>query len=239
MDVFELRQTLISKYQDYVRSFIRIRNHRIEGLVEQELQAGLLWPRPLVQLNPFFERGKSIPELVDEGILSEECKRIFRIAKTVTCEGSVLSLHRHQEDAIRIANPRNTNSEGDNYVLTTGTGSGKSLSYIIPIVDYCLRVGPRNKRIKAIIIYPMNALANSQMGELEKFLVNGYPEGRNPVSFARYTGQESDERRHFIRLSQPRERDRREHGLDLFFVQGSNNIGLDEAGRDGVHRDPA
>ena len=202
MDVFELRQTLISKYQDYVRSFIRIRDRRIEGLVEKELQEGLLWPTPLVQLNPFFERGKSIPHLVEEGILSEECNRIFRVGKSANSEGSVLSLHRHQEDAIRIANPRNTNSEGDNYVLTTGTGSGKSLSYIIPIVDYCLRVGPRNKRIKAIIIYPMNALANSQMGELEKFLVNGYPEGRNPVSFARYTGQESDEDREKI-LSNP------------------------------------
>ena len=37
------------------------------------------------------------------------------------------------------------------YLLTTGTGSGKSLSYIIPIVDYCLHVGARNKRTKAII----------------------------------------------------------------------------------------
>lgn len=65
MDVFELRQTLISKYQDYVRSFIRIRNSRIERLVNEELEQGLLWPRPLVQLNPFFERGKSIPGMLD------------------------------------------------------------------------------------------------------------------------------------------------------------------------------
>jgi ATP-dependent helicase YprA (DUF1998 family) len=203
MDVFELRQTLISKYQDYVRSFIRIRNPRIEQLVNEELKEGLLWPRPLVQLNPFFEHGKSIPELVEEKILSEGCQRIFRVGKTATSEGSVLSLHRHQEEAIRIANSRDTTAPGNNYVLTTGTGSGKSLSYIIPIVDYCLRVGPRNKRTKAIIIYPMNALANSQMGELEKFLVAGYPEGKNPISFARYTGQESDEDREKIQADPP------------------------------------
>lgn len=92
MDVFELRQTLISKYQDYVRSFIRIRDREIQKLVDDEMREGLLWPRPLVHLNPFFERGKSILELVNEKILSDECKRIFRIGKTSNSEGSVLSL---------------------------------------------------------------------------------------------------------------------------------------------------
>jgi ATP-dependent helicase YprA (DUF1998 family) len=81
--------------------------------------------------------------------------------------------------------------------LTTGTGSGKSLAYIIPIVDYVLRHGS-GSGIQAIVVYPMNALANSQEGELEKFLCHGYPNGKGPVTFARYTGQESDERRHQI-----------------------------------------
>jgi Lhr-like helicase len=41
----------------------------------------------------------------------------------------------------------------------------------------------------------MNALANSQCIELEKFLCHGYSDGTCPVTFARYTGQESTERR--------------------------------------------
>ena len=44
----------------------------------------------------------------------------------------------------------------------------------------------------------MNALANSQEGELEKFLSHGYPDGRGPVTFRRYTGQEKDEQREEI-----------------------------------------
>ena len=53
--------------------------------------------------------------------------------------------------------------------------------------------------VKAIVVYPMNALANSQVGELEKFLKFGYPAGGEPVTFARYTGQESpDERRRIL-----------------------------------------
>lgn len=87
-------------------------------------------------------------------------------------------------------------------MLTTGTGSGKSLAYIIPIVDHVLRRGP-GKGVQAIVVYPMNALANSQSGELEKFLQRGYPDGRGPVTFARYTGQESDEVRQRIIADPP------------------------------------
>src|SRR5439155_1679379 len=79
--------------------------------------------------------------------------------------------------------------QGHNYVLTTGTGSGKSLAYIVPIVDYVLRHGTGGG-IKAIVVYPMNALANSQYGELAKFLCYGYADGKGPVRFERYTGQE-------------------------------------------------
>src|SRR5262249_39789868 len=83
------------------------------------------------------------------------------------------------------------------YVLTTGTGSGKSLSYIIPAVDYVLRNGS-GAGIKAIVVYPMNALANSQREELDKFLTRGF-QGREPlVSFARYTGEEGEQERERI-----------------------------------------
>ncbi len=60
-------------------------------------------------------------------------------------------------------------------MLTTGTGSGKSLAYIVPIVDRVLRereatAASDRPGVKAIVVYPMNALANSQLYELEKFL---------------------------------------------------------------------
>jgi ATP-dependent helicase YprA (DUF1998 family) len=87
-------------------------------------------------------------------------------------------------------------------VLTTGTGSGKSLSYIVPIVDHVLRNGS-GKGIKAIVVYPMNALANSQLGELEKFLTFAPPGASGLVTFRRYTGQESHEERDEILAHPP------------------------------------
>jgi hypothetical protein len=95
-------------------------------------------------------------------VLHPECERIFRVGKTADgAPGRSLLLHKHQEDAILIAKRR------ESYVLTTGTGSGKSLSYFIPIIDdvLCRRASGASKGISAIVVYPMNALCNSQMDE--------------------------------------------------------------------------
>jgi len=196
MNVFKLRNDLISEYDSYISSFININDDRIRNYVDQELDEGLLWPNPLIQLNPSYKMGSSIDELIEEGILSEGCRNIFRIKKEASDFGKPLRLYKHQEDAIRIYA-----SGQDNYILSTGTGSGKSLAYIIPVVDHILKEGS-GKGIQAIFVYPMNALANSQLGELEKFVNFGM--GDKPkVTFERYTGQENEDRKQQIRLNPP------------------------------------
>lgn len=196
MNVFDLRDNLVADYRSYVTSFIHIRDAEIREFVTHELDRGLLWPEPLVQLNPAFERGHWIDDLVTEGVLHEGCRSIFRRKRTADDVGEPLRLHRHQEEAIRTAR------SGSNYVLTTGTGSGKSLAYIIPIVDHVLRRGS-GKGIQAIIVYPMNALANSQMGELEKFVKWGLGGAQQGVTFARFTGQDKGEERDTILQNPP------------------------------------
>ncbi|MGH9769797.1 MAG: DUF1822 family protein, partial [Blastocatellia bacterium] len=196
MNIFEFRDRLIADYASYVKSFIQIRNQRIRDHVEQQLNAGAFYPGPLIQLNPSFARGEKIEDLVADGALHSECANIFRKDKTETISsGRPLNPHLHQTEAIAAAR------RGANYVLTTGTGSGKSLSYIIPIVDHVLRRGS-GRGIQAIVVYPMNALANSQYGELEKFLCHGYPDGP-PVTFDKYTGQENQEERERISQRPP------------------------------------
>jgi ATP-dependent helicase YprA (DUF1998 family) len=197
MHIFHLRDRLIQEYAAYTSSFVQIRDQQIKAYVDQCLAAGVLWPEPLIQLNPSFEPGEWIDELVYAGVLHTECSRIFRKDKHDSMsEGQPLRLHRHQAEAIRTA------KGGDNYVLTTGTGSGKSLAYIVPIVDHVLRRGS-GRGIQALIVYPMNALANSQYGELKKFLCHGYPDSKGPVSFERYTGQESEQDKQRIIATPP------------------------------------
>ncbi|NTU52311.1 MAG: DEAD/DEAH box helicase [Chlorobiaceae bacterium] len=200
MDVFEFRNRLISEYEQFSRSFTKPDAEDIQTYLNSCYDQGVFWPAPLVQLNPSFVPGGSVEDLVSSGVLHRECARIFRAGKSESGIGVTLRLHKHQEEAIRAAQRK------QNYVLTTGTGSGKSLSYFIPIVDHALRQkdsGDTAPRVRAIVIYPMNALANSQREELHRFLKLGYEGGDGPVTFARYTGQESSEERDAIARRPP------------------------------------
>ncbi|WP_262402421.1 DEAD/DEAH box helicase [Actinomadura sp. CNU-125] len=190
-----MHDRLIADYRAFTSGAVNVLDRDIADHVRSGLDAGEQWPDPWLSLNPGFADGGSIPDLVRSEVLHPETERIFRLSKPEdSLAGTPMKLRRHQRDAIEAART------GDSYVLTTGTGSGKSLAYIIPIVDRVLRLREQGAPagVKAIIVYPMNALANSQLEELGKFLRNGYGEGSEPVTFARYTGQEDETRRRAI-----------------------------------------
>ena len=127
-------------------------------------------------------------DLVASGDLDEATGHIFRFGATP------IRFHRHQAQSIAKART------GQSYVVTTGTGSGKSLCFFVPIVDAIVRArkAGRARKTSAIIVYPMNALANSQMNEIDKFISqSGLPSDLKPI-VRRYTGQESQEDRRRI-----------------------------------------
>jgi ATP-dependent helicase YprA (DUF1998 family) len=193
VNVFELDQALVGDYARFARSFTQIRAPDIRSQVEQIYATNRFWPDPLISINPHFMRGASVDELVADGSLHPDTARVFRV------DGNPITLHRHQSQAVAKA------VRGQSFVVTTGTGSGKSLCFFVPIIDAAIRarVAGEAPRTRAIIIYPMNALANSQMKELEKFLDQaGLSTERRPT-FARYTGQESREERERIRDAKP------------------------------------
>lgn len=197
MDVFQFREHIVAEYEQFTRSFTRIKSDDIRAFVDREYDSQRYWPEPLIQINPNYRSGGTVDELVRVGQLSPECADIFRLGKSASSAGLTLPLHQHQAEAISLA------LAGESYVLTTGTGSGKSLSYFIPVVNDCLKAKKADStpRTRAIVIYPMNALANSQLEELKKFL--GSDPATRAVSFGRYTGQESDEERQAMAASPP------------------------------------
>lgn len=188
MDIFALHEKIVKEdYANYCKSFLNIGDPRIADKVLSELKSGKLWPDPLLQLNPNYAPSGPIADLVAQKLLHPDCEKIFRRDKSPENPGgNPLALHRHQAEAMATARRK------QNYILTTGTGSGKSLAYLIPIIDHILTHKSEDKKITAIIVYPMNALANSQVMELEKFLK---AEEQWPITFARYTGQESEDER--------------------------------------------
>ena len=200
MDVFEFRDKLISDYARFSRSFTTIKAKDIKQAVDVAYEGGRFWPAPLIQLNPNFVQGGPIEDFTSNGVLDPECAKIFRIKSPTDPFGQSLTLYKHQAEAIEIAKRQ------ESYVLTTGTGSGKSLSYFIPIIDDVLqrkRSGDPCTGITAIVVYPMNALCNSQLEQLGRLLSLGYGSGKEPVTFARYTGQESQEDRERIAKNPP------------------------------------
>ncbi len=198
MDVFSLRDTVVGEYRKFATSFTTIRAEDIRQQVEAIYGQDRYWPEPLIQINPSYKRTTTVEKLAASGMLEPKSAEIFRTPPTANApRGEPLGLYKHQEQALALA------SQGESYVVTTGTGSGKSLCFFIPIVNAILaekRAGGA-PRTRAIIIYPMNALANSQLEELHKYMKN--VAGEKPVTFARYTGQEASEDRQRVAENPP------------------------------------
>ena len=181
MDIFVLRDRVVAEYRNYFESFINVLDPRLDGFVKERLAEGLMWPDAVLQLNPAYEPGPTLKEMASKGIITPETARFF---------GPDLGLYRHQEEAIEVA------KQGEPYIVSTGTGSGKSLTYLVPIFDHIIRNEASRHSVRAIIVYPMNALINSQLDALERFRERNWPDC--PVRFARYTGQDKDQRRQEI-----------------------------------------
>lgn len=91
------------------------------------------------------------------------------------------ALYEHQLQALTKA------QEDRNLIVATGTGSGKTECFLLPVLDDAVR-NPGDG-VRAIIIYPMNALANDQLDRLRR-LLKYLPE----ITFGRYTGETPKDR---------------------------------------------
>jgi ATP-dependent helicase YprA (DUF1998 family) len=141
MDVFALRDRVVDDYKRYIESFVRIRDKRIDQFVREEFASGTLWPDPILQLNPAYEPGPTLDEMAAQGLIEPGTARFFRKP-----DGGPIRLYRHQHEAIEIV------GRGEACVVTTGTGSGKSLTYLVPIYDHILRTNPEKHQVRGIIV---------------------------------------------------------------------------------------
>lgn len=193
MKAFDFNHHLINSYTRFSGSFSAIRASDLMSEVDRQYEVGRFWPNALLSINPRYLEGPTVNDLVVSGDLDEATCSIFRFGS------APLRLYRHQAQSIAKARA------GQSYVVTTGTGLGKSLCFFVPVVDSIVRARRCGKARKtsAIIIYPMNALANSQLKAIEDFISkSGLPEDMRPV-VRRYTGQESQEERQRIADSPP------------------------------------
>ncbi len=189
MDIFKIHQDIVNDYELFIKSFINIKNYKIRQEVEKELTSKKLWPEPLIQFNPSYEIGDNIEKLINDNVITRETGYILK----------GYNLFKHQVEAIRLG------TNDTDFIVTSGTGSGKSLTYLATIFNDIIKNSGNTKGLKAIIVYPMNALINSQTEEIIKFK-NNYERntGNNfPVTFGQYTGQEDEEERKRLKENVP------------------------------------
>jgi hypothetical protein len=171
-------------YRNYVRTTFRIRDPEYQSLFEGEIATRELARGPYLEAVDAFEEGRSVRELITDEVLHPEFATLFRNSSMLLER----PLFRHQDTAIEKA------VNGENLVVSTGTGSGKTEAFLYPILNHLLdteeREGELGPGVRALLLYPMNALANDQMKRLRDLLLD-YPS----ITFGSYTGETEHTRR--------------------------------------------
>ena len=194
-DPIEASQNLKSGFIDYITTTFPITDPVYRKAFRDALnQEGFLSRGPFLDMSGSYKAGRSLNDLMNMGLASQG----FAHLEPVSEKDRELKLERplylHQERALLKA------EKGKNLIVTTGTGSGKTECFLLPILQGLLQEeqerGELDHGVRAILIYPMNALANDQMKRMRLILKN-YPN----ITFGVYTGNtrhsESDGKRAF------------------------------------------
>lgn len=132
---------------------------------------------PFVEALPDFEKGLPLSKLVRSagGFLHDALRNLPYPERP---------LHRHQEEALRRAV-----LDHESFLTATGTGSGKTETFLYPIANDLLNdPDPQRPGVRALLVYPMNALANDQLYYRVAPLFGRYLQDHG-ITFGRYTGQ--------------------------------------------------
>lgn len=164
-------QNIKEEFTGYIDTLFNIADKCYSDQFSASLREnGVVAKGPYLDVSDSYKTGKSLDQLIDEG----EVSPLFRELEGSIPDGEKelqinRQLYLHQESAIRKTN------KGKNIIVTTGTGSGKTECFIIPIINHLLHEaenGTLQSGVRAILIYPMNALANDQMKRLRSLLKN-------------------------------------------------------------------
>ena len=186
IDPIKTSEHIRETYLRYLNTTFGLKHSELaEQFREIAWQSEGLFRGPILEVAPKYKKGRCLLDLIDAGILSPEFLDYapgLPKEKVEACLDLNRELYVHQEQALR-----KIIGENRNVVIATGTGSGKTETFLFPIIDHLLKervAGQLCPGIRALLIYPMNALANDQVTRLRQLLP---PE--TGITFGRYTGQ--------------------------------------------------
>lgn len=146
---------LLQKYSNFYREYLKNYNFSPQDIdaicknlgIDHEIQ---------VSLNKKFQTSS-----MDTNALAQSLGWSAGLISTIPRD--IEYFFKHQEQAFEYIHKKK------NIIIATGTGSGKTESFIYPIIHECSQT-PDIEGVQALIVYPMNALANDQLGRVEKIL---------------------------------------------------------------------
>lgn len=163
-------------YRRYLNSLLPLRDPVLGSALQRCIESTpVLTKGPFLEATPPYRSGATIAELITEGVLPDG----FRALASSEMPQD-RPLYVHQERALRKV------AAGRNVVVATGTGSGKTEGFLVPILAELARekaAGTLGPGVRALILYPMNALANDQIKRLRRLLA-----ATPDLTFGRYVG---------------------------------------------------
>lgn len=173
----ESSKEIVDFYRNYLLTTFRTNKDYYNQQLAEALSAdGVISSGPFISMSDSYAKDCSISDLVQQGIL---CKSMLEL-KALHIDRK---LYRHQAEAIRKAN------ENKNLIITTGTGSGKTECFLIPVLNQLLKEkegGTLCSGVRTLLIYPMNALVNDQIRRLREIFESYDCED---ITFGKFTGE--------------------------------------------------
>jgi ATP-dependent helicase YprA (DUF1998 family) len=197
----------------YITSTYHISHPALVDLRDELLtREGAIAQRPYLESTARYEASRRFQDLKIEGPVADLLTHLGK-RKAVFDPP-----YDHQASALELA----LAAEYRDIVVTTGTGSGKTETFLLPILGRLAAEASATpssfstRAVRALLLYPMNALVNDQLGRL-RVLFGGNDvarwfadHGGRPMKFARYTGRslypgrrKDDTNKHWSRLKEP------------------------------------
>jgi len=178
LDPLSATERIVNRYLSYLETTFSFNDVILQKQLKKELRKIDKFSKgPILEATPPFESGSSIEDLIKEGVLSSEFRKLCTDELPLD-----RNLYLHQKNAIyKLVKDKR------NLIVATGTGSGKTETFLIPILNHLFREkenGELGPGVRALLLYPMNALANDQLKRLRRLLKN-YPD----ITFGSYTGE--------------------------------------------------
>ena len=197
LTIGETVQQLHTSLSDYIEATYHVSHPILVAQRRQILQApGVIHQRPYLESTPRYQPGSSFADLGLDGATLE----VFSAVSKADGDQNLLihdPPYQHQAESTQLSLV-----EGRSLVVMTGTGSGKTECFLLPILGKLASEAQRSGRsfgettaVRAMVLYPMNALVNDQLGRLRLLFADSRISKKfiqwsgRPARFARYTSR--------------------------------------------------